>query len=176
MQFCNWQLVFSCSVIFSWFVYFTSSLDNVFSSCITREVWINSLVSSWINGCASFLIILAIVYFVLKVKSKNRKDIAKELTPNVWVVLFSCLILKNSCISAFAWEIFCVTEWISWIEDEADLRLCLTVSSRGGKDMEVGDKTFHLAKLFLKKLNLKVNLFYSSCKCYIFLFREWIAA
>lgn len=46
------------------------------------------------------------------------------------------------------------------------------VFSRGGKDVEVGDKTFHLAKLFVKKLNLKTDLFYSSCKSCIFLFRE----
>lgn len=71
------------------------------SSHITREVSINPLVSSWTSGHAAFLIILAVIYFSLKVKSKNRKDIKKELRANVWVLLFSCLILKNSCISAF---------------------------------------------------------------------------
>lgn len=79
-------------------------------------------------------------------------------------------------IAAFAWEVLYVTECISCTKYEADLRLCQTVFFRCGNDVEVVDKTFYHAELFLKKLNLKINLFYSSCKSCIFLFRERIAA
>jgi len=115
----------------------------------------NFFVSSWISGRAAFLIILPIVYFSFKVKTKNRKGIRKGLRAYVWVLIFSCLILKNSCISAFAREVLCVTKPTIWVQDEADLRLCQTAFSRDGKDVEVGNKTFHLAKLFLKKSNFK---------------------
>lgn len=153
--------------LLSYLLCVTVSVRCLLSSHIVREVSIASLVPSWITGHVAILILI-ITYFGLKVKSKNRKAMKREIKANVGALLV--LFLK---IIAFAWEVLCVTEWISCRKDEGDLRFCQTVFFRCGKDVEVVD---YLAELFLKKLNLKINLFYSFCKSCIFLFREWIAA
>lgn len=59
------------------------SLRHLLSSGITKEVSIASLISSYISGHAAILRILDIIYFSLKVKSKNRKDMKRDLKGNV---------------------------------------------------------------------------------------------
>lgn len=61
----------------------TFSMRCLRSPAITKEVSIASLISSYISGHAAILPILDIIYFGLKVKSKNRKDMKREVKASV---------------------------------------------------------------------------------------------